>query len=82
MAKDFDPVELRHAYAWTCPRCERRNVVEAYVDMIEGTERTQIDDSGNEFNYASYEAGPVHDGVVICQNCDTNFEVKEPEPLF
>ena len=73
-------IELRGAYAWNCPTCDCRNIVEAFANVI-GDQRTEYVE-GDEITYLTMEAGPVHDGTVICDTCHTYFEVEPPPPLL
>lgn len=72
-------IKLRGAYAWNCPSCDCRNIVESFANVI-GEERTEEVD-GDNFTYVTMETGPVHDGTVICDDCHEYFEVEPPAML-
>ena len=73
-------VELRNAYVWNCPSCDCRNIVEKFANVIE--EQQSENDNGDTFELVTMEVGPIHDGTVICDNCEAYHEVEPPPPLI
>lgn len=74
-------VELRNCYAWDCPDCMYKNIVEQFFNTIHEPIEREIPGTDDTIVYGCYEVGPKHNGVVFCQRCESRFDVKPPELL-
>lgn len=67
-------VELTHAYTWTCPACEARNI-EAGAPLPPDVAAEIAADLGCE--PTDLESMPTR---VMCSTCRRTFAVKHPAP--
>lgn len=62
-------IKLRPAYAWDCSNCGHTSIVEQFFNTLRKPEES-------EHGIGHYECGPIHNGYVFCDRCETKHEVE------